>query len=278
MTLENSKKNENDLIDLKEVINLLSNKKKLIISITSIFFVLSLIYSLLTPKLYTSYAILAETNSSDNNTLNTNNYSSIANLAGIKIPRTQLGKTYEAIARINSFNFFSQYFLSKINLENLVSKKESDISKLEAYEKYREILKINIDDETQFVRISIDHANPKIAKKWVDIIIDNINETMREEEKKFTLKNIDFLNNSIKENNVNEIEKTLIILLKDEMQKLMLITANNDYVFKKIEPPFIPEKPTSLSKILLIIFISILGMMLGIFLALFKYYFFKTNS
>ena len=114
MTLENSKKNENDLIDLKEVINLLSNKKKLIISITSIFFVLSLIYSLLTPKLYTSYAILAETNSSDNNTLNTNNYSSIANLAGIKIPRTQLGKTYEAIARINSFNFFRNIFYLKL--------------------------------------------------------------------------------------------------------------------------------------------------------------------
>jgi uncharacterized protein involved in exopolysaccharide biosynthesis len=277
MTLENSKKNENDLIDVKEVINLLSNKKKLIISITSIFFVLSLIYSLLTPKLFTSYAILAETNSSDNNTLNTNNYSSIANLAGINIPRTQQGKSYEAIARMNSFNFFSQYFLSKINLENLVSKNESDISKLEAYEKYREVLKINIDDKTQFVTISIDHANPKIAKKWVDIVINNINETMREEEKKLTLKNIDFLNDSIKENNVTEIEKTLIILLKDEMQKLMLITANNDYVFKKIEPPFIPEKSTSLSKILLIIFISMLGMMFGIFLALFKYYFFKTN-
>lgn len=278
MTPENSKKNENDLIDLKEIISLLKNQKKLIISITSTFFVLSLMYSLLSPKLFTSYAILAETNSSDNNTLNTSNYSSIANLAGIKIPRIQQGKSYEAIARINSYNFFSQYFLSKINLENLVSKKQSDISKLDAYEKYREILKISIDDETQFVRISIVHANPKIAKKWVDIIIDDINETMREEDRKLTLKNIDFLNDSIKENDVNEIEKTLIILLKDEMQKLMLITANNGYVFKQIEPPYIPEKPTSLSKMLLIIFISMLGMIFGIFLALFKHYFFKTTN
>ena len=59
---------------------------------------------------------------------------------------------------------------------------------------------------------------------------------------------------------IDKIEKTILSLLKDQMQKLMLVSANNDYVFKQIEPPIIPENTSSLSVIVITIFGFIFGL------------------
>ena len=67
----------------------------------------------------------------------------------------------------------------------------------EAYEKYKNILSINDDKKTGFVSVSISHPSPYIAKEWTDIIIFNINESMREVDKRDSLNSINFLNQQL---------------------------------------------------------------------------------
>ena len=302
----NPKYQDDDLIDLNEIFSLLWNKKSYIGLIAIFFMSSSFLYSILAPNIYTSYSLLASTSSSNSLSSSMRSYSAIAGLAGVNLPKDSDDKSLEAIARIESYDFFSKYFLPNIKLENLLaldswdkeknkifydtrkfdplkknwnkrtlSNKETIPSKFLAYEEYKKILSISQDSETLFISISIDHLSPYIAKKWLNIIIHNINESMRAEEKVLTLKYIDFLNTTISDNRILEIETTILSLLKDQMQKLMLVSANDDYVFKQIEPPIVPEKKSAH-----IIFI-ILGLIIGIFSAiliiLIQHYFLQEN-
>ena len=50
--------------------------------------------------------------------------------------------------------------------------------------------------------------------------------------------------------------------MQQEIEKLMLIESNSDYVFKIIDPPIAPEDKSKPSRIL----ICFIGLMIGVFL------------
>lgn len=295
---------DDNLIDIGEILSLFWNKKLFIAKITFLFVLGSITYSFFSPKLYTSYSLLAPTNPTSSLSASMRSYSAIAGLAGVTLPKESDNKSTEGIARIQSFNFFSKHFLNEIKLENLLATKSwnSDINKIiydqkkfnslkktwkenqkvpsdiKAYEEYRKILSISQDQETQFVSISIKHVSPEIAQKWLKIIIRKVNESMRDEEKTLILRYIEFLNTIANDNKLIEIEKNISSLLKDQMQKLMLVSANDDYVFKQLEPPVLPEDQSSLSMLSTIIIGFIFGVIFGIFSVLINKYLFNRDS
>ena len=69
------------------------------------------------------------------------------------------------------------------------------------------MLSISLDQKNQFVSVSISHKSPFLAKKWLDIIIKNINESMREIDKQSALNSINFLNESSQVTNLIEIKR-----------------------------------------------------------------------
>ena len=54
---------------------------------------------------------------------------------------------------------------------------------------------------TGLVYLSMKHKSPVVAQNWVDTIIYNINECMREIDKQDAQNSIDFLNESLKNTN-----------------------------------------------------------------------------
>ena len=191
----NNSNNSND-INIIELISYFWKKKLTIISITGIAAIISVIYSLSLPNIYTSSTLVAVANEKSSLSSKLGGYSSIAGL-GISIPR-ESNNSLEAIERIKSFDFFSEHFLPYIKLENLLAIKEWNPenntilydekifnnnskkwireklptipSNQEAYREYKDILTIYEDNKTLFVTISIDHQSPHIAKKWVQLL------------------------------------------------------------------------------------------------------------
>tara|TARA_B100001057_G_scaffold63877_1_gene57433 strand:+ start:347 stop:1306 length:960 start_codon:yes stop_codon:yes gene_type:complete len=290
-------------IDLKELFLILWNKKILISFITTIAAILSLLYALSLPNIYSSHALLAPSNPNESLTSKLGAYSALAGMAGVSIPGTTSDPSLEAIERIKSFDFFSNHFLPYIKLENLVAVEEwvpgkntllydeeafdsnngmwirkveyplSIIpSNQEAYRVYREILSISLDQKNQFVSVSISHKSPFLTKKWLDIIIKNINESMREIDKQSALNSINFLNESSQVTNLIEIKEVLAQLLEGQMQKLMLASANKNYIYKEIESPVAPETKSSPSRGMICILGTILGGIFGILLAFVSHY------
>lgn len=296
-------KNYHDEIDLRELLDALWDKKFYIGAITTIFALISIAYALMLPNIYKSKAIMIPVETSSQMSGMLGQYSGMASLAGIKLPSESGSKSIEAIARIQSFEFFSNHFLPHIMLENLLAVKkwnqttntitynESSFnsessqwvrkanhprsiipSSQEAYEKYIEIMSIAEDRKTLFVSLSVQHESPFIAQQWVELIIDQIDRVMRDEDRKEVMSSIEFLNNLAPTVNYEGIKRAFSSLQEEQIKKLMTIEALENYIFKALESPVPPEIKSQPNRLFIVIMGTMLGMMLGVLGSLVFYY------
>lgn len=291
--------NLNNEVIFYKVFSLLLNEKKKIFFITLCLTIISLIYLFLIPNIYTSSAILKPVEKNTSIT-QSNAISSLASISGFDL-NNYANSSDEAIARIQSFNFFQELFLPNINLEDLVAIKRWNIkdntiiykkklydsdsslwvrnvkshqskipSDLEAYEFYKNILKIKKDKKTSFITISIDHHSPFIAKNWLDLIIKSINKSMQEDEKKLYEIYIEHLKNSLLESTFNEVNQATSRLIEKQIYNLMLTSASESYVFKTLDLPFVPEEKSYPNRLLMLIISIIVNTILSFLFVLFK--------
>jgi len=288
--------NYNDEIDFGEILSIILKGKYIVLSFTTFAAICSVFFALWLPNIYTSSTLLAVANEKSSMSNKLSSYSSLAGLAGINISRDS-NDSLEAIERIKSFDFFSKHFLPYIKLENLLAVDRWDEdnnsisynskifdndtkqwirktnpkrpSEQEAYKIYKEILTISEDNKTFFVTISIKHKSPNVAMSWVEIIVKNINDIMREEENKLTTNSINFLTDTLATTNLKETKDAISQLIESQMQSLMITAASESYVYKTLNAPIAPERKTSPSRALICIIGTILGGILGV---LFTFY------
>ncbi len=292
-----------DGIDIKELFFALWDRKFIIISITTVFAISSVFIALSLPNIYSSKALLSPSGQQDSLSSTLGSFSGLAGMAGISLPGDAGDPSQEAMSRIRSLEFFSKHIKPNINLENLIAVKEwkpngnklvyddkiydsennkwvrkvrypkSTIpSDQEAYNVYKRIISISEDRKTKFVALSVEHKSPYIAKKWVDLIIKSINESMREEDKNLAIKSIEFLNESSSKTNLNDIKEAMSELLEKQIQNLMFASANEFYVYKIIDSPVVPELKSKPNRALFCIVGTLLGGILSVIIALIMFY------
>lgn len=288
---------QTDEINVRDLIKVLWDKKFFISSVTSLFAIIAIIYSLSLSNVYESQTILAPANDSDSSMGMLQQYSPMASLAGISLGSdTAKDKSLEAIARINSFDFFSEFILPEISLQDLMALKkwnsssntveydnnifnsnkniwiESIPSAQEAFARYKKIMSISQDRKTQFVNITITHKSPYIAQEWVSIIVRNINMSMRDNEKNKVKKSIDFLNNQAMAVKYEEVRQSITALQQEQIKSLMLIEASQEYIFKSISSPIAPEFKSGPPRSAIIIVITLLGLVLSLIIVLINHF------
>jgi uncharacterized protein involved in exopolysaccharide biosynthesis len=288
-----------ETIDIKELFFALWERKILITTITAFFAVVSVVYALSIPNIYSSKAILAPASESSSLSSKLGGLSAFAGMAGVNLPSDSSDPSVEAIERITSFDFFSLHVLPNIKIENLMAVKSwsrsSNIlsydeetfdvnskkwirkvkppksiipSEQEAYRSFKKIISVTVNKKNDYVNISINHKSPYVAKRWLDLVILNINESMRAEKKKIVESSIDFLNERSVTTNINTIKDGIVKLLENQIQSLMMISASKDYVFKIIDSPQVPELKFSPNRPIICITITFLGGILSVILAL----------
>ncbi len=292
----NENNNSNSLdneIDLAELLSIIWNKKLFISIFTSIAALISVLYALYLPNIYTSSSLLAPTTEDNSLSSQLGSFSGLAGLAGVSLPAGNISNSQIAVKRIESFEFFSKYFLPNIKLEDLMAVDEWDAknntvvyddsefnstsnewsrkpSDQKAYKEYKRALSISQEELTGLVYLSMKHKSPVVAQNWVDTIIYNINECMREIDKQDAQNSIDFLNESLKNTNSQSIKVVFAKLMESQMQTLMLASSNEAYVFKTINSPIVPEDKSSPSRALICILGTLLGGILSILIVLFR--------
>lgn len=298
-----------DGIDIKELFFALWERKFLIISITTMAAILSVFLALAQPNIYSSKALLSPSGENDGLSSALGGFSGIAGMAGISLPGDAGDPSQEAMARIRSLDFFTKHVLPNIKLENLIAVKEWNPasnemiyedkvfdnennkwirqvsypkttipSNQEAYKKYKDIISISEDRKTKFVVISVEHKSPFIAKQWVDLIIKNINESMREKDIQLATKSIDFLNQSSAQTNLIEIKESISEILEGQIQKLMLASANEFYVYEIIDSPIVPELKSKPNRALFCIIGTLIGGFIAVITALVLFYLKKEKD
>lgn len=298
-----------DELIFSSVFKLLFLRKKIIIITTILFAIFSVFFSLSLPNIYKSHATLIPVNQSNSLTNVSNQFSGLSAFAGIGLRGMEVSKALEAAERIKSFEFFSNQFLPKVNLHDLMavsywdpktniityddelfdSEKKEWVRKVkfpkkripssqEAYKIFKSIYSVSHDVKNDFLSISIEHHSPHIAKEWLDIIINSMNETVREIDKNISLKSIKYLESQLSQTNLSEVRQALSILLQKEVQTLMLVEANDDYVYKIIEFPFASEKKAKPIRAIICIVLTILGFLISVsFILIQEIYRAKSN-
>lgn len=293
MNLNNA--NQKDEIDIKKILLIIWQGKLLIATLTILFSFTALFYSLSLQNIYQSNAVLSSTEQT-----NSNNQSSslggLASIAGINIQSGSQGKTALAIEKIKTLSFFEENILPNIYLPDLMALKSWDAksnthlyneeiydskknlwtsmpSPQTSYRSFRSILTVKENRDGSLITISIKHNSPYIAQAWTELIVDQINNYYRSIDEQEAIKSMDFLNVQMAQTTYTELKQAISQLIKQKMQQLTLIEANEFYVFSYLDPPKVMETKIEPDRISILILGAVLGGMLGIIVTLIRNFF-----
>lgn len=298
-----------DEIDFKSLIDILLHGKWVLISITSFISILGVIFSLLSPNIYESRAILIPVDASTN--IGGSLGGGLAGLAGIDLSSSSgiKSNTTKAYNKITSLSFFENSIMPNIFLPDLMAlnswdqktnkliydEKKYDINSNKWIRKFsypskqvpsaQESFKVfkskhfNIsqDKKTGIITLKIKHKSPFIAKQWSDLLIREINIFYTLKDKSEAQKSVNYLYKEITQTNLSEIKTVIAELIQKETQKLTLIEAKQSYVFEYIDPPAAMEKKSEPNRFLIVILSAMFGGILSIVI-LFSIHFIKKKK
>jgi hypothetical protein len=288
----------NDEINFLELIQILWSNKKLILIVTSFFGIASILIALSLPSKYTSEVLLTPAiKSSQGNSL-LDQYGGFASMAGIELPDGEASKKDIALEILNSRNFITNFINKRDILVDLMASVDWDPSTneliidediydvkskkwvrevsypytskpsyQEAYEHWhKNIFVISKDKDKGFVKLSITHYSPFIAKNWLLWIVEDLNDHVRKNDIDESTKSLEYLYQELERVNYDELNTLLYNLIEEDIKVLSIANTKEEYIFKIIDPAIVPQEKSYPSRALICIIITFIG---GIFICLY---------
>ena len=285
-----------DEIDIKSLFKTIIDSKRLVIISTVLFSIIALIYSLSLSNIYQSTALLSSVDDQSNSSASLNNIGGLASLAGINISSSSGGNSTKAITKITTLSFFEENILPNIFLPDLMAvstwdeENNSVIYKdslynvqtgkwneiphpQKSYEAFLKKLQVSQDYDTKFLTISFKHESPHIAKEWTELVVNQINDSFRARDKLEAESAMNFLYTQMALTSYTEIKEVVAQVLKQKMQQLALIEANEFYVFSYLDQPAVAKEKIEPSRSSISILGALFGFMLGVLIVLVRGYF-----
>ena len=129
-------------------------------------------------------------------------------------------------------------------------------------------LSVSQDKKSSFVTLSLKHRSPICAKKWLDLLVADINEALRTEDLAESERAVAYLERELKKTNIAEIRELLAGLLRSHMESRMMATVEPNYAFSVIDPPTVPMRRVAPRRTLICIVGTLLGAMIALVLSL----------
>ena len=273
---------QEDEIDLLAYWDLLWSNRWLIILITSMATVVAIVVALTLTPIYKADVLLAPTSTEGSKGMSLGGLGGLASLVGVT-GSLGGGGAEEALAVLKSRAFLGEFFVSESLLPILFEEQwdeaqqqwknedtETQPSLWDAYGAFtRGVLATSVDKDSGLVILSVNWSDPELAARWVNDLVIRLNEHMRSAAINEASKSIEYLNQQIIQTSVLEMKQMLYGLIEEETKKIMLANVRAEYAFKVIDPAVIPEQKVKPKRAL----IAILGMVLGLFMAVFFVFF-----
>lgn len=285
-----------DEINLYVLSKLYTKYKKTVVVLFIIPFLVSIFVAFISQNQYKSSILLAPVDVNESNQFSS--YSSLASLAGVSL-KEEVDKSSIALEVLKSRKFF-EVFANKRNIlpELMASQSWNSSTNKLIYDtsKYDPRLKKWIDEEPSindaydywiksvftviedkkngFTRVSINFLSPYIAKSWTELLLIDLNQNMLDYDIKEADLSIDFLNNEVLKTNSEELKSLFYEIIQTKTEQKMLAYARQYYVFKIIDPAYVPSKPHSPNRTMIVLIGIFIGSFLGLLFVLVRYYLF----
>ncbi|WP_351019023.1 Wzz/FepE/Etk N-terminal domain-containing protein [Shewanella sp. AC91-MNA-CIBAN-0169] len=298
--------NHSDEIDLRELFAVIWQGKWLIIAITAVFTIGAVIFAINQPNIYKSEALLAPADSEQGGgglAALAGQFGGLASMAGINLGGGGVDKTQMAMEVMKSRQFTSDFIQKHNVLPDLMAAKKWNMadntiryddelyneadkkwlrivdapfkpkpSMQEAYKVFSKIIAVNAAKDTGMVTVSVEHLSPAVAHQWVNWLVADINNEMKQRDVTEAKRSTAFLRIQIQQTNVADIRSILYKLIEEQAKTIMFAEVRDEYVFKTIDPALIPEEKSKPKRALICVLGTMLGGMLGVILVLIRYF------
>lgn len=289
----NTQKSANqDEIDLRQFFDAILKGKWIIIALTASISIIAVLYSISLPNVYKSEALLSPV-TGEGSSQAASNIGGLASLAGINLQTQSVGNSTKALKKLRTLSFYEDNILPNIFLPDLMAMNSWDSknnkiiydknifnsetqtwnkipSSQKSYKDFKRILGFSQDYDTGFVTISVKHQSPYIAQEWTNLIVNQLNDFFRTNDKREAQAAMDFLNTQMAQTSYTEIKQVIAELLQNKMQQLTLIEANDFYVFSYLDPPKVMEEKIEPNRKSISILGAVLGGLLGILIVIIR--------
>ena len=131
---------------------------------------------------------------------------------------------------------------------------------------------VSQDNQSGLVSVSIEYYSPVIAKEWLDLYIDAINEHMQARQVTKVSSNISYLEAQIAKTSIAEMREVFYTIIEEQTKNKMVAEASPDYAFVAVSPSMVPEEKSKPSRALICVLGTLLGGMLGVVIVLIRHY------
>lgn len=142
----------------------------------------------------------------------------------------------------------------------------------ETYTEFSKLLTVSQSKLTSMVTIEIEYYSPHIAQQWLTWLISDINNFMREQDKKEAQDSINYLTEELRSIQNSNMENVFYQLIEEQTKNMMLAQVKLEYVLKTIQPPQVPDKKSKPQRALIVILGTLLGGILSVLIVLFMFF------
>ncbi|MEX1221506.1 MAG: Wzz/FepE/Etk N-terminal domain-containing protein [Idiomarina sp.] len=306
---ENNRNNiHDDEIELRELFSIMWRSKWWIVVITFLFAIGSLFYALSVPNIYKAEATLAPTEEVSGGGLSSmaNQLGGLASLAGVNVGKSGTDKTTMAIEVLQSRAFLTDFVKKYEILPELMAVKEwtrsdgirfnEELYNAETNEWVRdveppkkaepssweyvdvlrnEVLSVNKNQDTGLVVISVNHQSPELAKQWVDWLVTEVNDHMRERDIQEAQRSLKYLNTELQDTALSNMQQVFYQLIEKQTQTIMLANVRPEYIFQTLDPAVVPEQKDKPSRAIICIIGTLVGGLLSLIIVFIRNFFRK---
>ena len=128
----------------------------------------------------------------------------------------------------------------------------------------RSVRAITEDQKTGLVTLTINWTNPAQAAEWANGLVVLTNSYLRDRAISTSERNISYLNEVASKTGEIGLKSAVYSLMEAEIKNEMLARGNLEYALKVIDPAVVPERKSSLSRLLWVAAGAFAGMVLSI--------------
>jgi uncharacterized protein involved in exopolysaccharide biosynthesis len=245
-----------------------------IIGITAFFAVLSIPYALVQTEWYRSDVLLAPAEERSTSGL-ARQLGGLVSLAGVTVggggsvePLAILRSRDFAAAFIEDHNLLPIMFPDSWDQETgswIAEDVEQQPDIRDAVEEFRKkVIVVSEDTATGLVSLSVRWTDPVLSADWANLLVDQINDHLRQRTLVEAESNIKYLQQELAETNIVTLQESIGRLLEAELQKVMLARGNKEFAFRVIDQAQVPKTRFKPNRKLIVVLATFLGGFLAV--------------